>query len=385
MATSLFETNTKESGDAIQNILLPGCGYTAVKPKATIGQTTILRLLPEVAPDGSILPMVTGMDENGPLISSICKEKIALWAGTMTKFHGLVTPSDRDDLKDADLPFAGLFIQLKGDMNKKRVPDQHYRLVSELLQKEPGRSAPLSSIQDHLLVRAIVIKLDGKDQSPVMTKAVVVFGPAGRKALAEAIFEAHKAGVDLFHPETGHGLIFEPVAVGGGTTSTTFNISSAGVMPLTPEVWDGSSPAWSQLLKYHTYNALIQKMVACYGADVVAMKPGFREAMANIGATASAPQAQAPAPAPAKGWGTPAAPAAQTQAPAAGGWGAAKTAVPATPAAPPVPAPAAGGWGSVKAPTTPPVTAPAPAAAATPEKAAEALMKAYEEKLKKGK
>lgn len=349
MAASFHDSNAQK-GDAIQELLKSGSGLTAVKPK--VNDVSIIRFIPEQAADGTPLPMVVGQDANGPLFSNLAMEPLVLFAGSMTKFHGLVRPSDPGlrDMDDPDLPFAGLYIKLKGDMNKNRVPQDQYMLVNELLKKPKGGSAQLAQVQDHVLGQCCVIQINGKACNPPDTKRVVVLGKSAKLALAACLRQAYENGIDVFDPKTGFALkIYGSPKI--GDTPQNFIIEPAYPLELPESAWKNQWVPWDAALKRYTYDELIGKMVAAYGAGVVAMKPSYKEAMDRLGirsGTASYAAPAAPshhsAPAPA--------------APAASGWGPAAPAQPAADYSPPKPAaPAGGGW--------PVASAAAPAAPAT--------------------
>jgi hypothetical protein len=392
MATSFHSQDGNQ--DKIQDILKPSCGWTVVKPKGIVGATTIIRLFPEVAPDGTILPMVVGHDANGPIFSNLMMEKMAFYAGTHTKFHGVVRPTDAGyrDLGDPDLPFAGLYISLKGDINKNRIQDPAvFKEVSQLLNKTEKGSAPLSNVQDHVLGQGMVLQLNGQNCEPMIQRGVIVFGANALKALQVCLTQAASMGIDVFDPKAGYALQIDPVATAGSKV-VSFNINPVAApgqapvpFPLPAELMNAWVP-WDDILRRYTYDELIQKMVIAYGANIVSLKPAFRDRIEQLKlASAPAPATTgyvarpASAPAPTSGWGArPAAPTAPTAAPAAqtpapapapSGWGKAAptpaSVAPVAPSAPPVAAPTAGGWGAVQAPASVAPTAPTPAPAGT--------------------
>ncbi len=408
MATSLHDSNSQK-GDAIQEILKSGCGLTAVKPK--VGEETIVRIIPETDGNGNPVPMIAGHDANGPLFSNLTTEPLVLFAGAMTKFHGLIRPSDPGlhDMPEPDLPFSGLYIKLKGDMNKKRVPVDQYMVVNELLTKPANGSAQLAQVQNHVLAQVCVMQLNGKAVNPPATKQVMVLGKSAKMALTACLLEAAKNRVDVFDPKGGFLLkIYGTPKVNNAVQN--FIIEPAGQIEIPEGAWKNQFVPWDQCLKRYSYDELIHKMVAAYGAGVVAMKPSFKEAMDRLGikygttsySMPAAPGASAPtgsAPAASSGWGA-TAPSTATpsfaptqSAPANGGWGtpaATTQSAPAAPASAPTSggwgtAPAASGWGSAPAAQSAPIPMPAvstpPATTGTPD--ISELEKAYAAELAK--
>jgi len=337
----------------------------------------VVRFLPEFAPDGTVLPMVAGQDARGPIFTNFFMEKMEFYLGATNKYHGIVRPSDPGfrDLDDINLPFVGLYITLKSMIKKNQLPDNLYREANQLFVKPENTSAPLVNPRDVAVGQCLVLERNGQQCNPPV-HAVLLMTTNAIKGLQDCLISADKYGIDVFAPASGVPLKFETVPSNGNFTA--FNVTpvldSQGApktMPLDVELCRKMWSPWETILKYHTYDELVHKMVSAYGAPLVALHRGYRERMQALGLVDSNGQVVTrvsttttmaqPVPVP---------PSQQTA-----GFGPPKPV--AAPAAP-VPAPVAGGWGAVKpvAPTAVPTPTPS-APAASPQAAADELQAAF--------
>ncbi len=383
MGTSLHQS--RESGKDTnynQAAFMDGT-LTAVKPHAK--NKTIIRIIPQTDQAGNPVPMVVGQDEHGYLFSNLHVEPMVFGAGMQNKYTGSVIPSDIPGMPELDRPFQGLFVTVKGRVNKQNLAPHEIGPVMQLLQKGQNSPAALASVGNSLIVQCAVLQLDDKPCSPPTEKVGMILSSSALKSLNQVLSQAAKMNLDLFHPTTGYTIEISGIpGENGGPYNFVCGLGQP--MPVPEAVWKNKFIPWNQIIKRHSYDDLVRKMESCYGAAVVAMRGSFKEALTRLGfsipalgfnpqqAPAGLPAAPAGYPAqppvgqpvgqPPVGWGTPIAtaqptpvvqPVQQSSAPAVS-WG-----VPAAPVAPTAPL----GWGAPAA-TTAPVQTTAPVVSGAP-------------------
>jgi hypothetical protein len=105
-----------------------------------VDRETILRIIPQVHSDGSILPMVrAGVGEDLDY-SAIQPELLITYAGDKTIYHGWGQCSDRPDQPEIDMPFVGAYIKLKGRSKSNKLDDEpHIKAMFERLTRKSDK------------------------------------------------------------------------------------------------------------------------------------------------------------------------------------------------------------------------------------------------------
>jgi hypothetical protein len=390
--------NNQPKRDFFQDLLVPNSKLTIVKPSTN--KRTVIRIYPEFK-DGKPLPMVIGQMQNADgsvdyQFSNLYIRPTVVMAGSLQKFTGFADPKHNEDprtdpvdlaaLNDFTMPWRALYPVWKGKFNKHELAGDELALFQQLTTKPQNSGAPLSQIQDNVLVQCGVIVLNGETLAQPKLGCAVLLTKTGFEALLKTLSDAARRGQDLYDFQNGVQLEIKgegkntdtQFGVGAqrpnGSKPREFEVNVLGAMPIPAQ--DYFIPYEGQVREY-TYDEHIHLMVKAFGARVVAKVPAFADAMARLGIpmsaqTVSQPTAQpAPQAAPSSSWGvTPvAAPAAAPV--ATSGWGTAPAAAPAPQAwAQPATAPAV-------AEATPPASPTLPTAASK-----DAIRAEYEKLLK---
>ncbi len=349
MGTSLHQTREGGKNTNYNQAAFNDGTLVAVKPHTK--NKTIIRIIPETDANGNPVPMVNGQDENGYKYSNVFLEPIAFGTGLLEKYTGSVIPGDMPGMPELDRPFQGLFVTVKGRVNKQNLAQHELGPVLQVINK-PGKDspAPLQSVQNSLLVQCSVFQLDDKPCNPPMDKVGIILSSSALKSLDQTLTQAARTGIDVFHPTTGYTIEITGIpGQNGGPASFVCNLGHP--MPIPDHVWKNAFIPWERVIKRHSYDDLVKRMEKCFGAAIVAMRGSFREALVRLGYTIPAlgmPAQSAPGgyPSAPAGYQVPVQPAAQ-QAPA--GWvQPTQQQVPVQPAAviPPAPIQAPAGWGA---------------------------------------
>lgn len=264
----------------------------AVKPNVEKGVTRI-RIVPEVAPDGAILPTVRDLTDAGPDVTNLLPEYVATSLGAKNRFSGFIRPVDANALQedDAALPFLGLYIRLVGRKNRNELSPTVKKEVEKLLDKGKNISAPLSRPKLYGIVQAIVLELNGKTLKKPSAKQAVFLTTTAVEALSDAVVAAHKQGVDLFSPDQGCELVFTPETQRGSGIKM-FNVAIGDAVPLDEDTCRKLWVPWDKVTRFHTYEDLFRAMVGCYGHNLV--REAFEDDYEYFYGAASAPTAPAP-------------------------------------------------------------------------------------------
>ena len=373
--------NSSEKGDFYQHCFKPGT-LQAFTPKTNA--VSIVRFLPEIAPDGTPYPMARVVDAQGIDYSNFWFERVAVAAGTANLFTGLVRPLGMDGRVDLvtdepNLPWSGLFIQLKGRLKKGQINPMLVPVLQTALAKRQGdRPGALDNPGSMHFAQGVVIMANNAALAQMQTNTAIVLKQSAFTSFDAIAKAAYLAGIDIFSPSGGCYVKFwglppktlpgqEQASMQCGLCDYNGNVMQFPGMPqlyfpkgVNPTLINyAPSPIpddfcrsawhpWEDCFLRFTRDDHIKKMVSAFGPVLVA--EAFGDDIARLGiplpqmATGYPPQAPA---------GYPQAPGYPPQAPA--GY-------------PQAPAPAAP-WGNHVAPVAPVATVnpwPAPAAPMAP-------------------
>lgn len=339
--TSLTDTRQTGERNFNQDVFVSNT-LTAVRI-ATKGKSTV-RIYPELDAEGNPVPMLTSVD---PLMfSAIHREFISLGQGIQTKYTGSIVPSDRlsmgdDNREEPNLPFLGLYIAIKGQLNKLQrgeVGSTDLMRASTLIGSAKDSVAPMGRVAKCALLQGTVFQENGQSFAQPKDSCGIILTTAAISALATCLTEAALAGIDVFHPTQGYMLEF--VGVPSPDNKPAGYKVSLGTQLAFPEGYPHRFRPWDSVIKRLPYDELIRKMVSSYGADIVSLRRGFAEdierlGLANRGSSSTGSSGHV-------------APLRPTTPAAANPWGTTAVATAVAPA-PAAPAPAANPWGTVAA------------------------------------
>lgn len=301
---AVIKQSESGSGNYYQSCI-KGSIAKALTPKAD--SVTIIRPYPQVAKDGSILPMVLSMTKEGPDISSIIMETCVVNTGNASKFSGLTRPRlskpGEREYKVFDRPFDGSYIKLKHQLDKgKLTPDQH-EIVSPLFNKVKGANGVgnqlMSQPRDTLIMQCAVLMLRGEDLSadPILNGTIFCSGTL-MSSMAKCLAEAHANGIDVFSPDAGYTIVISglPKDPSVGRQTAIYVVSLGEPMAVGEDTVRENYKPWDELLDYLTFDEQLAKFIECFGADVASIC--FPHDTARLTGTTQEPYAAAAAPAP---------------------------------------------------------------------------------------
>lgn len=217
--------NTTKPG-ATRNILqnLLGPALAAVRPVAKDGKVTIFRPIPEVAHDGSILPMVRSMTPAGPDFSNVTVETCTVGVGEREDFKVtmLGRPSDEKIDRPVNMILPGLYIRLKAKDKKGEVPDHLYRRVNELLKPNDKGFSKLSRPQDLAIIQGVLLQLNGEPLPKPAPRQAIFLSATARDAVAAVLSQASERGIDVFDPDAGYCIEIGSIPPGEGRMTASF-------------------------------------------------------------------------------------------------------------------------------------------------------------------
>lgn len=227
---------------------------------------TIVRVIPEVAADGSILPMVVGGGGDDLDYSSLTTETLNMYMGVTNKYTGWGQCSDVPNQREVDMIFPGLFIRAKGRSSKGELPDSEFLKFSKWIQRAQGKGEALSRPQSVALLQCVVLKYDGQVMAKPAVRQVLILSKMAKAALNRTLQAAHAAGRDLFHPATGCQLVFDSVAPDPNSENPipTLTCSEGPVMPISEadirQLW----APWETSIRRNTLEEHVKLAVRCY-------------------------------------------------------------------------------------------------------------------------
>lgn len=298
MAT-LATTKPGTERNILQNLLGPALG--AVRPVAKDKAVTIFRPIPEVAHDGSLLPMVRSMTPSGPDFSNVTVETCSVGVGEREDAKATVVgrPSDVSIDRATHMIFPGLYIRLKAMDKKGTIPDHMYRRVNELLKPNEKGFSRLSRPQDLAIMQGVVLQVNNQALPKPAPRQAVFLSATARDAVASVLNQAHEQGIDVFDPEEGYCIEISSIPPGEGRATASFTAKLGSQMRIPEEqcrqLWtpwdlgyDAGSPdesiasrgarlsrnednAKRQGLKLLTLDEHIELAVRCFDEELVAM------------------------------------------------------------------------------------------------------------------
>jgi hypothetical protein len=263
-----------------QSVLDPNL-LQAVRPSTEKG-ITIFRPIPEVSADGTIRPMILGDTPAGPDYSAIRIEQVVINSGLDSRFSGLAKPSDRPDAAEAEMPFPGLYIRLKGKLNRKDFEkgDPMKDRIEELFAG--GMKAPLRQVSTMTMIQCVVFRLNDKELEKPASRQVLFLTSTAAEALNELFKEAHSKGIDVFSPETGCQIILEPEKQ-RGSDMKFFNATLGERIPLNVKTCQKLWVPWEKALRFHKYDDHLKALLAAFGRDIVEQAFSKREVARVLG------------------------------------------------------------------------------------------------------
>jgi hypothetical protein len=222
--------------------------------------------VPEVTPEGEILPMVNSMTPAGPDFSNITVENVSINMGVTHKFSGLSAPSDVEIESEVDMVFPGMYIRLKGRKKKNQIPEANREAVDALF--EGGMKAPLKQSPPMGLMQVILFTYNGEQLAKPRPKQVLFLTTTAIRSLNACLTEAYKQNIDVFSPDSGRLVKLEPYTP-EGLTLVLFRVSLLDVSPIKPDICKKLWVPWGDAFKRMTYDDHIKTACKCFGRSVV--------------------------------------------------------------------------------------------------------------------
>jgi hypothetical protein len=269
---AVIKQSTNEGTNYYQDLFKANT-LIGVTPKG--GTTTVIRPYPQLAEDGSAVPMVIGMTEDGPDFSGICIENVVIGSGTTSsKFTGLCKCIDRPELKAFDQPAAGAYIRLKSSLDKNKLQPGDHAVVEPAFRETPSPTNPkmknkaISNGRDALFIQGAILVHRNQDlgEKYIPNGALICTGSLFN-AIGTALSEAHAQGIDVFAPTGGYTLIVEslPADPKVGRQTSIFTVRLGDQMDLADDHLAKYVKPWEDALNYMTYDDQLKKMVAAFG------------------------------------------------------------------------------------------------------------------------
>lgn len=262
-------------GGAINKLF---AGATAVRHRAVTekepmkDRETIVRIIPEVSADGSILPMVLGGAGEDIDVSALKTEVLTSYAGMEDKYTGWGQCSDRPGQDTIEMPFPRTFIILQNRDKNNKLSDSMALRFARMRRRVEGKSEPLPRPEDVALVQCVVLKHDGRVLEKPAVRQVLVLSKMAKQALNKCLAAAHARGVDVFSPENGMCVHFSSTMMeDDGVTLRRIPhqlVSLGQPMPLRSEQCKQLWIPWETCLVRDTYDHQVRKLVAAFGQEV---------------------------------------------------------------------------------------------------------------------
>ncbi len=249
----------------------------ACRPSTSKGET-IIRIIPEVAADGSIRPMVNASTRLGIDFTNFHIETVTIGVGKEARFSGISRSSNRVNEDAFSMAFPGLFIRLRSKQKKKEIPDHLKDLVDDVLGG--GMKAALRSSPEMALVQAVVFKLNDKVLEKPAPRQCVFLTTTAAETISEVLTHAHEEGVDVFAPKTGHLIKLVPVKQ-RGSNIMLYEAELGERAPLSEDACRKLWVPWEDrvdedgvvakkgALRLHTFEEHMELAVRCFGNELV--------------------------------------------------------------------------------------------------------------------
>lgn len=285
-----------------QACLKPESGLEAIRPSTAHG-TTVIRLIPEVAHDGTIQPMVKSITPMGPDLANYQPESVVIGAGSYTKFNGLGRSSNGGATEDTEVNqiFPGIFIRIRGRQKKGQLPAAHKEAIEELM--EGGWKAALKSVPEMGLFQCIAFKFNNQTLDKPAPRKVAFMTTTGVEEISRLAQECAEKGIDITSPEKGYQIILEPEEQ-RGTGVMLYKASLGDPFPLKEEFCKKAWVPWEQALNRLPREEHISMACNCFGREIVeiafpeevkrVMGPDYASAPASSPAPASVAVREAP-------------------------------------------------------------------------------------------
>jgi hypothetical protein len=270
----------------------------AARPICQAGKITEFRPIPQIAHDGSVLPMTMGSTPDGFDFSNIIIEPTVQNVGINEKFTGLARMIDRPGSDDISKIFTGMFIRLKGRLKRNQIPEALAQPVKALFEKNADGFSALDK-RDYGLMQAVVITLNSETFEKPRPKQVLFLTSSAMNAVNGVLTDAHAAGIDVFDPLKGYTIVLSclPADPRVGRQMDIFTAKLGRQIPLPVETckklwvpWDyaylpggpGELPAEraareaenaerasKAALKLYTQREHLEQAIRCFGRAIV--------------------------------------------------------------------------------------------------------------------
>ena len=277
MAVLHKDPNASKERKSFYQECLDTSKLTAIKPDAS--SITIFRPIPEIGPDGNIMPMIKSMTPAGPDFSNIAIEEVVVNTGVSTKFTGLCRASDSDTTEAINMVFPSMYIKLKSKEKRGELPAEIADKIKKLLEETANPKNPkiktrlLQRTQSIGFMQGIALTVNGKPLDKPAVRQALVLPSSLCTNLANMLQLAHKEGKDVFDPKSGYAVIIKglPPDPSIGRQVTIFTAELGKQMPIpetkAKEFW----VPWDTAFKRYTTDQLIMAAIRCYGSDVVSV------------------------------------------------------------------------------------------------------------------
>lgn len=295
----LSQSRNGASGPMAQH-LLNETKLQAAQPKAVVGKVTIFRPIPEVAADGSILPMVRSITPSGFDFSNVRVESAIIGACNLerNKYATLMgQSSDAQEEKSVHQIFPGLFIRLRKQQKDNKLPDNVFKAVTNLLARTDQKGSCIPSTTEYGFHQVILLQLNGETFDKPRPRQCLILTSAAITALNALYTECAQRNIDIFDPEAGYTVKLTPQPGTAANPKITSYVAELGdQVALTQQACREMWAPWDVSFKRMTQAQMLQQAVSLYGEDVVLT--AFPEHQSIIDSFSNPKQA-APAPAPA--------------------------------------------------------------------------------------
>lgn len=289
---TLSSMKSRERGNTFMQVINADSGLKPCSPAPTKGET-IIRIIPEVAADGSLRPMFAGKTAAGDEWSSLKIENTSINVGVESKFTVLNQPSDKPALDQMNCPFSGAFIKLRHKQKTKSYSKELADRTEALFQGtvRPGQKfasgQAMTQARDQVFVQCLVLKLNGETLAkPAMKQVAILSGTTG-ESLDLMFKKAYKEGIDLFNPKGGRAIVLKPMQQRGNDIMI-YDAEMGAPIPLSEDTCRKLWVPWDQVLIRYTYDELMVKLIQSIGSDLAGSV--FPEDVRRLTAAQSSPQ-----------------------------------------------------------------------------------------------
>jgi len=305
MAT-LGSMNSKEKKDFWQALFDP-TKLQALRPSTK--HVTTFRPIPQIAPDGAVLPMVMGHGVSGLDFSNFTIESAVEGSGVNHKFTGFTRATDSSSNESVHHVFSGLFIRLRGRQKKNELPAGTLgdKIKDLLAKRKVGKSvvetSAIAKPTDYAILQCIVLSYNSQPCNPLRVKQAILLPTTASLSLNKLLTQCHKDGKDVFNPDSGYcvNLVGVPADLSEGRPVPVFRAELGDQVPLPLAKCQSLWTPWESAKIMHDTAWHIREAIKCFGADVVEFAfpdefamygHGVQMAQPKAPATTSVPQTQ---------------------------------------------------------------------------------------------